>query len=219
MTRDALDYLAQTNVLTVPGLDGSGPEHWQSLWERRLPRCERVQMGDWAFPVRSKWVELLDREIRAAVGPVLIAAHSLGCLAVAWWAKERWSLGNQDSVLGALLVAPPDVERSDAPDRIKGFAPAPREPLPFPTLLVASRNDPFARFATAERIGQMWGSSFVDAGPLGHINAESGVGVWHDGLQLLATLRLSEAERLSSGLEWQPQDEDSETGSARESWQ
>jgi hypothetical protein len=180
--------LRKTNVLIVPGLDGSGPEHWQTLWERRLARCERVQMGDWAFPERSKWIRRLDQEIRIANAPVLIAAHSLGSLTVAWWAKERWSLGNQERVIGALLVAPPDVERDDTPERIKSFAPLPREPLPFPSLLVASRDDPYATFETSSRIAAMWGSQLIDAGVLGHINAASGIGEWSEGLRLLASL-------------------------------
>ena len=179
--------LRSTHVLIVPGIDGSGPEHWQTLWERRLPRCQRVQMGDWAFPERWKWIRRLDREIRLSDSPVLLAAHSLGCLTVAWWTKERWSLGNQERVLGALLVAPPDVERGTY-ERMESFAPIPREPLPYPTLLVASRNDPYARFETSSRIAAMWGSQLIDAGAIGHINTESGVGEWADGVRLLASL-------------------------------
>lgn len=180
--------LRRTSVLIVPGLDGSGPDHWQTFWERRLARCERVQMGDWAYPDRSKWIRRLDQEIRIAVAPVLIAAHSLGSVTVAWWAKERWSLGNQQRIIGALLVAPPDVERADAPERIGSFSPLPREPLPFPSLLVASRNDPYMSFETSSRIAAMWGSSLIDAGAIGHINAASGIGEWIDGVRLLASL-------------------------------
>jgi predicted alpha/beta hydrolase family esterase len=180
--------LRNTHVLTVPGLDGSGPQHWQTLWERRLPRCERVQMGDWAYPQRSKWVRRLDQEIRSSPAAVLIAAHSLGCLAVAWWAKERWSLSYQDRVTGALLVAPPDVERGARRERMDSFVPIPREPLPFPSLLVASRDDPYARFETSSRIAAMWGSELIDAGSIGHINTNSGIAEWAEGARLLAGL-------------------------------
>jgi hypothetical protein len=180
--------LRKTFVLTVPGLGGSGPEHWQTLWERKLDRCERVQMGDWAYPERLKWVRRLDQEIRSSSAPVLLAAHSLGCLAVAWWAKERWSLGNQERVIGALLVAPPDVESGNSRERMESFSPFPREPLPFPSLLVASRNDPYATFETSQRIAAMWGSSFVDLGTAGHINADSNIDEWTEGVRLLASL-------------------------------
>ena len=201
--------LRKTHVLTVPGLDGSGPEHWQTLWERRLERCERVQMGDWAYPDRSKWIRRLDREIRSSPAAVLIAAHSLGCLTVAWWAKERWSLGNQERVIGALLVAPPDVERGKASERMASFCPIPREPLPFPTLLVASRDDPFASFDTSSRIAAMWGSSFVDAGAVGHINAESGIGEWTEGVRLLASLVVEEDSNAPLW-NWQPEEPDAQ---------
>ena len=207
--------LRKTSVLTVPGLDGSGPEHWQSLWERRLNRCERVQMGDWAYPQRSKWVRRLDQEIRSSPAPVLIAAHSLGCLAVAWWAKECWSLGNQDRVIGALLVAPPDVERPDARERMGSFSPAPREPLPFPSLLVASRNDSFASFDTCARIAAMWGSPLIDAGAIGHINADSGIGEWSEGIRLLTSLVPSENPD-ESLLDWQATPEEQESQSQGE---
>ena len=188
MSKIPLESLSAMTILTVPGLDGSGPEHWQTYWDYGLSNCHRVQMGDWGFPVRSAWVDKLDREIRRAPNPVLLAAHSLGCLAVAWWAKERWSLACEELVEGAFLVAPPDVERPNAPDRIRTFSPTPREPLPFPSLLMASRNDPYAKFETSRRIAQMWGSEFVDAGHAGHINADSGLGHWSEGLTLLGSL-------------------------------
>jgi uncharacterized protein len=201
--------LRMTNVLTVPGLDGSGPEHWQTFWEGRLDRCERVQMGDWAYPERSRWIRRLDQEIRRSAAPVVIAAHSLGCLTIAWWAKERWSLGNQERVIGALLVAVPDVERGNARERMEGFSPIPREPLPFPSLLVASRNDPYATFETSRRIAAMWGSSFVDAGAIGHINTHSGIGEWTDGVRLLASLVPHEDSEQRSGHWLQSKEPDS----------
>lgn len=193
--------LRRTSVLIVPGLDSSGPEHWQTRWERRLARCQRVQMGDWAYPERSKWIRRLDQEIRISTAPVLLAAHSLGSLTVAWWAKERWSLGNQERVVGALLVAPPDVERGAARERMESFGPLPREPLPFPSILVASRDDPYASFETSSRIAAMWGSSFVDAGAIGHINADSGIDEWAEGVRLLASL-IPEEDLEAPPLDW-----------------
>src|SRR4051794_5753499 len=204
--------LQKTFILTVPGLDGSGPEHWQTLWERRLERCQRGQMGDWAYPNRSKWIRRLDQEIRNSPAPVLIAAHSLGCLAVAWWAKERWSLGYQERVLGALLVAPPDVERGRGSERMDSFAPIPREPLPFPSLLVASRNDPYASLHTTIRIAAMWGSPLIDAGAIGHINADSGIGEWTEGIRLLTSL-VPQEDPDESLWEWQPDPDEQESQS------
>lgn len=196
----SLPGLSDFAILTVAGLNGSGLEHWQSHWDFRFQNCRRVDMGDWANPVRSHWIEQLSRAMRGAAQPVLLVAHSLGCHAVAWWAAERWSPIFQDVVAGAMLVAPPDVERPGAPGPIVGFAPVPRKRLPFPTLMVISRNDPFASFETSIRIAHMWGSDLVDAGNAGHINADSGLRQWPEGLRLLSNLAQRVGRQRSSAV-------------------
>ena len=174
----------RASVLIVPGYGDSGPEHWQSLWEHANPDFRRVAQRDWLYPVCGEWVETLEREIRAAAAPVVLVAHSLGCLAVAHCARDRTL-----PVHGALLVVPPDVERQDFPPVIEGFAPIPRKPLPFPSIFVASRNDSFTDFARATALAKAWGSRLVDAGDSGHLNADAGFGPWPLGESLLAELR------------------------------
>lgn len=186
MTHALLEGLTNKTILTLPGLDGSGPGHWQSLWEERLLNCERVQMGDWGYPLKDEWVERLDNAVRSATSPVIIAAHSLGSSAIAWWARERWSPEIQAKFLGALLVAPPDIGRLDAPERIGTFSPCPRDPLPFAGLLIASRNDSYAQFQFSQELARSWGIALVDLGNAGHINAESGLGEWEDGMSLIS---------------------------------
>jgi hypothetical protein len=174
-------------VLTVPGLDNSGPLHWQSLWERERGDCVRVDLGMWARPHRNSWVSRLNSAIAQIDAPVILAAHSLGCLAVAWWAAlEQQPFGAP--VAGALLVAPPDVDAAHADARLAGFGPAPKLLLPFPSILVASRDDPYVSIERAHSLAKYWGSHFVDAGELGHINTESGLGDWRDGQALLDQL-------------------------------
>ncbi|MEP9402821.1 RBBP9/YdeN family alpha/beta hydrolase [Sphingomonas silueang] len=171
-------------VLTVPGLNGSGPSHWQTLWEQSRPDTARVELGLWSRPLRNAWVTKLDQAIRQAQAPVVLAAHSLGCLAVAWWAQ----LSGQPygwPVAGALLVAPADVDRAGAPIELQGFAPAPRIPLPFPSIVVASTDDPWVSIERAHSMAVDWGSHFVDAGAQGHLNAASGIGWWEEGQELL----------------------------------
>ena len=132
----------QPTILTVPGLGGSGPSHWQSLWEAARPDTLRVELGMWNTPHRNAWVTKLDQAIRSAQAPVILAAHSLGCLAVAWWAElTRQPYGWP--VAGALLVAPADVDRAGAQDDLKAFQPTPLTALPFPSIVVASRDDPW----------------------------------------------------------------------------
>lgn len=171
-------------VLTVPGLNGSGPSHWQSLWEESRPDTVRVELGMWTAPHRNSWVSKLDQAIRQAKGPVVLAAHSLGCLAVAWWAELAGQPYGRP-VAGALLVAPADVDRADAPASLKAFAPSPAKPLPFPSILVASSDDPWIALDRAHSLASSWGSHFVDAGAQGHMNAASGIGWWDEGAELL----------------------------------
>jgi len=171
----------------VRGLDNSGPRHWQSLWEARRGDCRRVDLGCWEEPDRRIWTERLDAALAMTDGPIVLIAHSLGCLTICWWAvgaaAERLA-----RIAGALLVAPPDVDAADAHPFVRRFAPAPVAPLPFRSTLVASRNDRYAAPGRLEALGRAWGSRFVDAGPVGHINAESGLGYWAEGEVLLEQL-------------------------------
>lgn len=170
-------------ILTVPGYTGSGPGHWQTLWERSDPRFVRVEQRDWYAPEPEAWTGALDRAVRARGEPVLLVAHSLGCITVARWAEPGGG-----GVAGALLVAPADVERKDAPEPIRGFAPLPLSPLPFPSLLVSSSDDPYLAPERADRLARSWGSRLARVGAAGHLDTASGVGAWPEGLALLAEL-------------------------------
>jgi len=174
-------------ILTVPGLNNSGPAHWQAQWEQQIPDCSRVDLGMWDNPHRNTWVNKLNLAICRAGQRVILVAHSLGCHAVAWWAEyERPVQG--DPVVGALLVAPPDVEAKEVDSRLARFAPVMPNRLPFVSILAASRNDPYASYGRARRLARTWGSRLVDAGPLGHINADSGIEDWPYGKYLLDRL-------------------------------
>lgn len=174
-------------VLTVPGLNNSGPGHWQTIWEATRNDCHRVELGMWDRPHRNTWVNKLNAAIRQADRPVILAAHSLGCLAVAWWAAlENPPFGHP--VAGALLVAPPEVDAATQDGRLTPFGPAPKGLLPFPSIVAASRNDPYISFTRAHTLAKFWGSHCVDAGEVGHINGESGLGEWEYGQYLLNQL-------------------------------
>jgi len=174
-------------VLIVPGLNNSNPQHWQSRWESQRGDCRRVDLGMWDDPHRNTWVNKLNLAIHQADRPVVLVAHSLGCLAVAWWAEyEQPSYGNP--VVGALLVAPPDVDRPGADPRLARFGACPRSPLPFPSFLAASQNDHYCALRTARMLAADWDAAFVFAGEVGHINADSGLGDWALGRDLLERL-------------------------------
>lgn len=186
-------------ILTVPGLNNSGPGHWQTVWEESLPNCRRVDLGLWDDPHRNTWVNKINLAIQRADQPVVLVAHSLGCLAVAWWAE--FEQPRDGKVIGALLVAPPDVEVRPIDRCLTRFAPFPHGEFPFPSFLVASRNDPYMGFGQAWKLARTWGSRFADAGEVGHINAESDLGQWTFGRLLLNQLL---PQPVWSAEGWQP---------------
>jgi predicted alpha/beta hydrolase family esterase len=175
-----------TTVLILPGWQNSGPDHWQSRWEV-LHGYTRVQQHDWMQPLRGDWMAQLEEAVLAAPGPVVLAAHSLGCMLTAAWASHS---RNTHRVTGALLVAPGDPEREELRAALKSWSPVPLQALPFNSTLLGSHNDPYCSFARAQQFAHAWGSEFVDYGHSGHINAESGLGDWPVGLRLLHPLMM-----------------------------
>jgi uncharacterized protein len=174
-------HVKPQNVLILPGWQNSGPDHWQSRWEV-LHRYRRVDQHDWMTPKRGDWMARLEEVVLDCDGPVALVAHSLGCQLAAAWAVHSHNAGR---VVGALLVAPPDTERDDVRGPLPSWAPIPLDRLPFPSVLVASRDDPFGAFDRAVSMAGAWGSRLVDLGDRGHINAESGLGDWPQGLTWL----------------------------------
>ncbi|MGC4000949.1 MAG: alpha/beta hydrolase [Anaeromyxobacter sp.] len=170
-------------VLILPGLGGSGPQHWQSRWQARHPEFVRVEQASWAEPRLEEWAQALEREVRRHQRVVLVA-HSLACQLVAHWARA----GSVGRVASALLVAPADVERPGASAEVRSFAPLARERLPFRTWIVASSDDPHATVARSLVMAEAWGARLIEAGPLGHINTASGHGEWPDGEAFLAAI-------------------------------
>ena len=176
--------ISPRNTLLLPGWQNSGPDPWQSRWES-LHGYHRVEQHDWMRPLRGDWTARLEEVILAQPRPVLLAAHSLGCILTAWWAAHS---RHTQRVAGALLVAPPDIERDDNRQQIPGWAPVARQRLPFRSILVASSDDPFGSLEGASRLAADWGADFVSLGPKGHINADSGLGDWEEGHVLLLSL-------------------------------
>jgi len=176
-----LEIPRHLQVLTVPGLHGSGPGHWQSRWEQRFPDWQRVEQHDWSRPSLPLWAERVSEAVtraqRVAWRGAVLVAHSFGCLATL-----RQAVLDPTGIAGALLVAPAD------PDKFGVGHLLPARKVPFPTAVVASRNDPWMPQCAAFGWGTLWGSELVDVGNLGHINADSGLAGWEEGLALLGTL-------------------------------
>jgi predicted alpha/beta hydrolase family esterase len=171
-------------VLIVPGFGNSGMDHWQTFWEAEDASMMRLRVADWERPVCSSWVESIDAQARPAGASLVIAAHSLGCLAVAQWSAQR-----QASIRGALFVAVPDPGGPHFPRQASGFSTVPMEKIPFRTIVVSSEDDPYGNPEFAKSCADAWGSAFVTIGRAGHINSASKLGRWLEGQELLRELR------------------------------
>lgn len=144
---------------------------------------EEVAQDDWDTPDCADWICRLDTAVeRSGTAPVLVG-HSMGCILAARWAALRGG-----AVRGALLVAVPDPGSPAFPREVTGFD-LPTAPLPFPTIVVASSDDPYATPRFSRAVAAAWGSELVELGPRGHINADSGLGDWDDGWALVTRLR------------------------------
>lgn len=173
---------SDSDLIVVPGLGGPDPDHWQTRWGGRLTTARVVEQRDWHAPAPNEWAERIAAAVDGATRPAILLAHGLGVIAAVRAAPAFRS----DVVRGAFLVAPLDVERPDIDAPLHAFSPVSRDPLTFPSLVVASRNDPQCSYERAEDFAYAWGAALVDAGEAGSLDAASGHGPWPEGLMRLA---------------------------------
>ncbi len=186
-------------ILIVPGLRDHVARHWQTLLETELAGGGRAvrtvpPMGREDLDCAVK-VAAIERAARAIEGPIVIVAHSGGCVMVAHWARRTTR-----PVHGALLATPPEFDRAMpngyptlAQLDAGGWLPVPRERLPFPSIVAASRNDPLASFIGVAELARSWGSKLVDLGSVGHLNPASGFDDWPQAQQFIRELTAATA--------------------------
>ncbi|MBF6991872.1 MULTISPECIES: RBBP9/YdeN family alpha/beta hydrolase [Cupriavidus] len=177
-----------TTVLLVPGLRDHVAEHWQTLLQAQLPNARSVPPLEHDKLSRDARVAALDAALAEIDGPVVLVAHSAGVMITVHWAAHadtHAAAENRRKIRGALLATPADLETpmpAGYPDTATlaqhGWLPVPRSPLPFPTILAASRNDPLATYPRAAEMASDWGSKLVDLGEVGHLNPAAGYGPW-----------------------------------------
>ncbi|WP_066627190.1 RBBP9/YdeN family alpha/beta hydrolase [Labilibacter marinus] len=166
---------------TLPGFGGSNENHWQSIFERLLPNCNRIEQANWDEPNREDWVETIEKNLESVdLSNVVFVTHSLGGITLAHWFKAYGK-----KVKGAFIVAPPHLDENLQVEEIKNFLPVPKGELAFPSILIASTNDQWSAIEDSEKLAKYWGSSFVNIGDAGHVNADSGFGEWEQGQELL----------------------------------
>ncbi len=173
---------SDVDIIIVPGLGGGTSDHWYSRWEQKLPTARRVVQADWHHPTLDAWTRHLVTTVEAATRPVLLVGHSLGVVTIAHAAHRI-----AERIVGAFLVAPPSAAVLRTIEAVDpAFAAIPHEALPFPAVLIASRDDPYAAYAESQALAEAWHIELVDAGLSGHINDESGHGPWPEGLMRFA---------------------------------
>ncbi len=173
---------SDVDIIIVPGIGGGTENHWYSRWEAKLPTARRVVQADWHHPTLAEWTDRLVAAVDASTRPVVLVGHSLGVMTIAQVADRI-----AERVVGAFLVAPPSARALGEISEIDPAFATPRETsLPFPAVLVASRDDPYSSYDESEALAKHWGASLVDAGASGHLNDESGHGPWPEGLMRFA---------------------------------
>ncbi|TCL71907.1 alpha/beta fold hydrolase [Rhizobium sp. BK251] len=178
-----------SEVIIMPGIGGSGDSHWQTFWEKADGRMRRFQPRSWDEPDLADWIDALEREIARCARPPLLVAHSLACLLVTHWAARGTA-----KIAGAFLVAVPDSSSPSFPAEAAGFAEPPIARFTFPSMIVASSDDPYGSLDHAYRRAGEWGSAVTEIGARGHVNAASGIGDWPEGKALLGDFERGIAE-------------------------
>lgn len=177
--------IADADILLLPGLGKSGPSHWLRRWQDKMANAKVVEQDNWDAPEFEPWISNIERAIIMATRPVILVGHSLGALSVVHVAQRL----KDTKVKGAFLVCPPNLDQyGDMPADAEQFGILPRDPLPFPSLLIASNNDTYCTIERAADLANALGSEFHEAGDAGHINEASGHGPWPDGLMMFTRL-------------------------------
>lgn len=186
--------MSEARVLILPGRGNSGPDHWQTHWEAADPSLQRVSQREWTTPEREEWVRTLAEALAARKEPAVLVAHSLAVALVNHLVAD-WPTLHPDRSLpvrGALLVGPSDVEAADYPPGPIGFSPLPLNPLPFPTIVVASTDDPRVTLERARFFASAWGARLEVAGALDHMGSDARLGNWPQARAWLDELLASE---------------------------
>jgi predicted alpha/beta hydrolase family esterase len=175
--------IAEADILIAPGLGNSGPDHWQRRWGARMATARFIEQDDWNNPVVADWIARIHQEIMLSTRPVVLVGHSLAVAAIVLTAQQL----ADTKVRGAFLVSPPDFDSDAIPETARPFKP-PTDPLPFPSMVIASTTDPLVTPERAQGFAADWGSDFKLAGDAGHINVASGHGPWPEGLLMFSEL-------------------------------
>lgn len=140
---------------------GERPPEWA---RELLDNAARIEIGERGGGSRNVWATQLDEAVRHAERPVLLVAHGVGCLALAWWAKLS-PAPYVERVAAALLVRP-----AEGPAHAREFA-RPKTLFPFPSVVI-DRGDDRQATAQAMDFAASCGSRFIHGGEEAAVNRE-----------------------------------------------
>lgn len=187
---------AAATLLLVPGLRDEAPGHWQAILASQCPGAVSLPaLGRRNIDLAARLVQI-EEAVQSIKGPVVVVAHSGGVIATAHWAQRT-----RATVHGALLATPPLFAGPLGPEypdlaefQRHGWAPIPRSPLPFRSIVAASRNDPLGAYEGVSELARDWGARLFDLGESGHLNPASGFGPWPAALELVRELAPASAD-------------------------
>lgn len=187
-------------IVFIPGLGGSGENHWQSIWVKKMSNTLMVDFENMDAPVLEEWLKTFNEVMSKVSEPTVLVAHSLGCSLVAHWIKRNrdenvveWVQGNEKEnevkIAAVMMVACADVDSEEhTPDIVRSFAPLPLNKMPYPSVLVISENDPYVEKERASYFAAKWSSKPIFIGNKDHISSGPLVGEWEEGQEILSDL-------------------------------
>jgi hypothetical protein len=177
--RRALRRRLTRSFLILHGLEGSGPDHWQTWLAGRLrERGEGVRYPDLPDPYDPKpdeWLAALQPELAALEAERIVLCHSLGCLL--WLLNAR--SGARDVADRVLLVAPPCTGEVEQVVRFKpdGVTAADVDRAAGETLMLWGEPDPYCPATAPVAFDGLFRDARAFPGG-GHLNTDAGYGPW-----------------------------------------
>lgn len=171
------------NIYLLPGLYNSGPDHWQTHWQKEYGFI-RINQQEWNKPLCDDWLNTIEATLKGEDHTqVILIGHSTACCTIVKWAEKYKHI-----IKGVLLVAPSDTESPYYPDGPIGFAPMPSFHLPFPSIIITSTNDEVVSLERAKTFSASWGSKLIVVENGGHLGGDANLGLWPFGYGYLKKL-------------------------------
>lgn len=169
-------------ALIIPDVHNSDAQHWQSVWEKTIPRSRRILLHDWHTADWVKWRNSIIAALISIDEPVVLIAEGFGALAAASVAAEYPA-----KIIAAFFVDPANPDDFDLRKKI------PKQPLPIPTkIVIRAQTDTNAALLSA-----LWSTDLSHASMTDGNDKISFADYWPEGIRALNRL-ISKTHRKAS---------------------